>query len=76
MASSDYRTHLPYGQHQHTSITPSFMSTEQIPTGAAGDNDYQSRAGQSEIPVQRDEAPVESTEYDNGVTPISSLVSA
>jgi hypothetical protein len=42
------------------------MSTEQIPTGAAGDNDYQSRTGQSEIPVQRDEAPVESTEYDDG----------
>jgi hypothetical protein len=42
------------------------MSTEQIPTGAAGDNDYQSRTGQSEIPVLRDEAPIESTEYDNG----------
>ena len=41
-------------------------STEQIPTGAAGDNEYQSRTGQSEIPVQKDEAPIESTEYDNG----------
>ncbi|KAL6704349.1 hypothetical protein ACN47E_008305 [Coniothyrium glycines] len=30
------------------------------------DNDYQSRTGQSEIPVQKDEAPIEATEYDNG----------
>ncbi|CAO2647982.1 Nn.00g089040.m01.CDS01 [Neocucurbitaria sp. VM-36] len=42
------------------------MSTDQIPAGDAVDNDYQSRTGQSEIPVQRDEATVESTEYDNG----------
>lgn len=37
-----------------------------IPKGDAVDNDYQSRTGQSEIPVQRDEAAVEATEYDNG----------
>ena len=30
------------------------------------DNDYKSRTGQSEIPVQADEAPVEATEYTNG----------
>ncbi|KAH7400712.1 hypothetical protein DE146DRAFT_471350 [Phaeosphaeria sp. MPI-PUGE-AT-0046c] len=30
------------------------------------DNDYKSRTGQSEIPVQSDEAGIESTEYDNG----------
>lgn len=30
------------------------------------DNDYKSRTGQSEIPVQSDEAAVEATEYDNG----------
>ncbi len=41
-------------------------ANDQIPTGDAVDNDYQSRTGQSEIPVQRDEAAVESTEYDNG----------
>lgn len=34
-------------------------SNEQIPTGDAVDNDYASRTGQSAIPVQRDEAPVE-----------------
>lgn len=39
-------------------------STEQfdIPT----DDDYKSRTGQSEIPVQADGAAVEATEYDNG----------
>ncbi|KAG9651912.1 hypothetical protein KCU64_g8546, partial [Aureobasidium melanogenum] len=38
------------------------MSAEYTPetsTGIAGDNDYQSRTGQSEIPVQRDEASIE-----------------
>ena len=30
-----------------------------VPAGDATDNDYTSRTGQSEIPVQRDEAPVE-----------------
>jgi hypothetical protein len=30
------------------------------------DNEYKSRTGQSEIPVQSDEAGVEATEYDNG----------
>lgn len=41
------------------------MSSSEIPS-APVDNDYQSRTGQSEIPVQKDEAPVEATEYDNG----------
>lgn len=36
------------------------------PTGTVTDNDYQSRTGQSEIKVQRDDAPIEATEYDNG----------
>jgi hypothetical protein len=42
------------------------MSASDIPTGDAVDNDYKSRTGQSEIPVQSDEAAVEATEYDNG----------
>ncbi|EOA82506.1 hypothetical protein ACJQWK_04905 [Exserohilum turcicum] len=41
------------------------MSSE-IPNGNAMDNSYQSRTGQSEISVQKDEAPIEATEYDNG----------
>ena len=38
------------------------MSAEYTPetsTGVAGDNDYASRTGQSEIPVQKDEASIE-----------------
>ncbi|KAI1678989.1 hypothetical protein KJE20_11171 [Pyrenophora tritici-repentis] len=42
------------------------MSSNDIPSGDVVDNDYTSRTGQSQIPVQKDEAPVESTEYDNG----------
>lgn len=34
-------------------------SNEQIPAGDVGDDDYASRVGQSTVPVQRDEAPVE-----------------
>lgn len=36
------------------------MSAQQneIPAGIAQDNDYASRPGQSEIPVQKDDAPV------------------
>ncbi len=30
-----------------------------VPSGDAGDNDYKSRTGQSHIPVQSDQAPVE-----------------
>lgn len=30
-----------------------------VPTGIAVDNDYASRTGQNQIPVQKDEAPVE-----------------
>ena len=30
-----------------------------VPAGDAGDNDYKSRTGQSHIPVQSDQAPVE-----------------
>jgi hypothetical protein len=48
----------------HPSIVT--MSTSEIPQGDAVDNDYKSRTGQSEIPVQSDEAAVEATEYDNG----------
>ncbi|KAK7717877.1 hypothetical protein SLS57_006253 [Botryosphaeria dothidea] len=32
---------------------------QNIPSGDAGDNDYASRTGQYQIPVQKDEAPVE-----------------
>jgi len=42
------------------------MSSSEIPNGNAMDNDYKSRTGQTEIPVQNDEAPVEATEYTNG----------
>lgn len=42
------------------------MSSNDIPSGGVVDNDYASRTGQSQIPVQKDEAPVEATEYDNG----------
>ena len=42
------------------------MSSSDIPSGNAMDNDYKSRTGQSAIPVQADEAPVEATEYTNG----------
>ncbi|KAF1836989.1 hypothetical protein BDW02DRAFT_197696 [Decorospora gaudefroyi] len=41
-------------------------STEKFSTGDVADNDYKSRTGQSQIPVQTDQTPVESTEYDNG----------
>ena len=30
-----------------------------VPSGVSGDNDYKSRTGQSHIPVQSDDAPVE-----------------
>jgi hypothetical protein len=36
------------------------------PAGDVADDDYKSRTGQSEIPVQSDSAKIESTEYDNG----------
>ncbi|KAH7552694.1 hypothetical protein BM1_08645 [Bipolaris maydis] len=42
------------------------MSSTEVPSGNTMDNSYQSRTGQSEIRVIKDEAPVESTEYDNG----------
>ena len=48
----------------HTTNT--IMSSSEIPKGDAMDNDYKSRTGQSEIPVQSDDAPVEATEYTNG----------
>lgn len=35
------------------------MSAQDIPTGEVQDNDYKSRTGQSEIPVQADDKPVE-----------------
>jgi len=35
------------------------MSAQEIPTGEFQDNEYQSRTGQSEIPVQTDDKPVE-----------------
>jgi hypothetical protein len=35
------------------------MSAQDIPTGDVIDNDYKSRTGQNEIPVQADDKPVE-----------------
>jgi hypothetical protein len=35
------------------------MSAQDIPTGEVQDNEYQSRTGQNEIPVQTDDKPVE-----------------
>ncbi|KAL1636543.1 hypothetical protein SLS56_001128 [Neofusicoccum ribis] len=32
---------------------------QDIPSGNAGDNDYVSRSGQYQVPVQKDEAPVD-----------------
>ena len=32
---------------------------DDVPAGDAVDNDYASRTGQSEIPVQKDEAPID-----------------
>jgi hypothetical protein len=53
---TNYLLHLP-------KLTISTMSAndqyDQAPAGDAGDNDYVSRTGQSEIPVQKDEAPIE-----------------
>jgi len=42
------------------------MSSNDGPSGVVVDNDYASRSGQSQIPVQQDDAPVEATEYDDG----------
>ena len=42
------------------------MSSDDVPSGTVVDNDYKSRTGQSQIPVQSDDAAIESTEYDNG----------
>lgn len=42
------------------------MSASDIPSGNVADDDYKSRPGQSEIPVQSDSAAIEATEYDNG----------
>lgn len=36
----------------------SYLNKQDIPTGDAGDNDYVSRSDQHQIPVQKDEAPV------------------
>jgi hypothetical protein len=35
------------------------MSAQDIPTGEVQDNDYKSRTGQNDIPVQSDDKPVE-----------------
>lgn len=35
------------------------MSDQQIPSGEVQDNEYQSRTGQNQIPVQTDDKPVE-----------------
>lgn len=59
---NNFDTHQPPTQ---TINSPTNMSSE-IPNGNAMDNSYQSRTGQSEISVQKDEAPIEATEYDNG----------
>lgn len=63
--SHDSFTTTPIIEH---SITFLNMSANEIPQGDAVDNDYQSRSGQQQygIPVQKDEAPIEDTEYDNG----------
>jgi hypothetical protein len=50
--------------------SPSTMSSNSqyadAPTEGVVDDDYHSRTGQSAILVQKDGAPIESTEYDNG----------
>lgn len=54
------------GKYPSHNTIRNMSSTEPISTGDAVGNDDQSRTGQSERPVQRDEAALESTEYDNG----------
>ena len=48
-------------QTNHTKPPPTTttMSAQDIPTGEVQDNDYKSRTGQNEIPVQADDKPVE-----------------
>jgi hypothetical protein len=66
-------THPTTTQHQQLHFFPatsSYLNTTTMsadaPTADVVDNDYKSRTGQSEIPVQSDTAAVEATEYDNG----------
>jgi hypothetical protein len=53
-------------QIKTTTIKMSSTNQYDAPTGDVVDDDYKSRTGQSAIPVQSDEAPVEATEYDDG----------
>jgi hypothetical protein len=45
--------------HPQQPPTTTNMSAQDIPTGEVQDNDYKSRTGQNEIPVQADDKPVE-----------------
>jgi hypothetical protein len=51
-----YSTSIPLPTH---TIIMSAEYTPETSTGVAADNDYASRTGQSEIPVQKDEAAIE-----------------
>ena len=69
--SSIHLLTLPYFDSSLPSLctltSPTFVTmTTNVPSTDVVDNEYQSRTGQSAIPVQKDEAPIESTEYDNG----------
>jgi hypothetical protein len=53
---TNYLPYLPNSTINEMSANDQY---DQAPAGDAGDNDYVSRTGQSEIPVQKDEAPIE-----------------
>src|SRR5947209_7927340 len=70
-SSISYIQHQPnpsLKQHCYIALQHTFtMSSDaQAPSNDIADDEYQSRTGQSEIPVVKDSKAVESTEYDNG----------
>ena len=67
--NTTFHSHHQYPNNLNVSKnTINMSSTNQYdaPTGDVVDDDYKSRTGQSEIPVQSDGAAIESTEYDAG----------
>ena len=57
--SNIYQKKNPQHNHPQQPPTTINMSAQDIPTGEVQDNDYKSRTGQNEIPVQADDKPVE-----------------
>ncbi|KAK3061307.1 hypothetical protein LTS18_006561 [Coniosporium uncinatum] len=48
---------------QYEQQNDAMAGTNDVPAGNSKDNDYASRTGQSHIPVQTDDAPVEESPY-------------